>query len=227
MKIAAFVNAGGEVADFFEDGRICLFSKAAEGWEKIREIPLAIREEMGLGEVKHSLAASVAQMKDCDLFVLRDLRGGIKAMLEDHGFRVWKSNGALAEQLDNVALREMELVVIEQQEKAPIPGPDLVGELRDARYKVNLVELLQSGMPHVSRDVLMPFFETVAFQRLEIICQHIPKWFAMEFPGLGLRVDSTTADASGNEITVVVVPACGKRSCPPGKQRGSSGCHCG
>ncbi len=47
MKIAAFVNAGGEIADFFEDGRICLFSKTAEGWEKIREIPLAIRERWG------------------------------------------------------------------------------------------------------------------------------------------------------------------------------------
>jgi len=227
MKIAAYVNAGGKIVDFFEDGRICLFGKSSEGWEGIREIPLALKEEMGLSEMKHMLAASVEQMKDCEIFVLRDLRGGIKAMLEDHGFRVWKSNGTLTEQLDNVAMRELELVAIEQQEKPAIPGPELVGELRDACYKINLVEILQSGLPHVSRDVLMPFFETVSFQRLEIVCQHLPKWFVMEFPGLGLRVDSTTTGALGDEITVVVVPMCGKRSCPPGRQRSHSGCHCG
>jgi len=226
MKIAAFVNADEEIVDFFEDGRICLFEKIAEYWETIREIPLALKDSMSLGELKHSLAASVEEMKDCDVFVLRDLRGGIKAMLEDHGFRVWKSSGCLMEQLDNVALREKELVALEQ-EIPSVPAPILVGELRDACYQIDLIELLQSGMPHISRDVLMPFFETVAFQRLEIICQHVPKWFAMELTALGLRVDSTIVDPSGNKITVVVVPACGTRSCPPGKRRGSSGCHCG
>jgi Fe-only nitrogenase accessory protein AnfO len=224
MKIAAFVNARGEVADFFEEGTIGLFEKAGESWEKIQEVPLRLKEDMGLGEVKVALSASVSKVKGCDIFLLHDLRGGIKAMLEDHGFRVWKSQGNLTNQLESVALREQEFVVVEED---PIPTPQPVGDIREACYRINLVELLESGAPHVSRDVLMPFFELVSFQRLEIVCQHTPKWFAMEFASLGLRVESTTQGPLGSEMLVVVVPACGARSCPPGRKGGRSGCHCG
>jgi Fe-only nitrogenase accessory protein AnfO len=224
MKIAAFVNARGEVADFFEEGTIGLFEKAGESWEKIQEVPLRLKEDMGLGEVKVALSTSVAEVRGCDIFLLRDLRGGIKAMLEDHGFRVWKSQGKLTNQLESVALREQEFIVVGED---PIPTPQPIGDIREACYRINLVELLESGALHVSRDVLMPFFERVSFQRLEIICQHTPKWFAMEFASLGLRVESTTPGSLGNDMLAVVVPACGARSCPPGRRGGRSGCHCG
>ena len=224
MKIAAFVSAGDDVVDFFEDGALCLFEKIADRWDKIQEVPLRLKEEMGLGQVKTALSTCLNQVKDCEVFLLRDLRGGIKAMLEDHGFRVWKSVGNLNEQLDSVALREQEFVVVEED---PIPAPQPVGDIRDACYRINLVELLESGAPHVSRDVLMPFFELVSFRRLEIICQHTPKWFATEFVSLGLRLDSTAPGPSGTDQLVVVVPACGTRSCPPGRRSGRSGCHCG
>jgi len=224
MKIAAFVNASGEVVDFFDEGKICLFGKVTESWETEREIPLSLKTDMGLGDVKQALATSINQIRDCNIFLMRELRGGIKAMLEDHGFRVWKSAGPLVDQLENVALREKE---IGMEAEETVPAPVLVGELRDACYQINLVELLQSGLPHVSRDVLMPFFETVSFQRLEITCNHVPKWFNMEFPALGLRVESMTPDASGVDMSVVVVPVCGTRSCPSGRRKGSSSCHCG
>lgn len=224
MKIAAFVNPGGEVVDFFEEGAICIFEKAVESWEKIHEVPLRLKEEMGLGEVKSSLSTSISEVKDCDIFLLRNLRGGIKAMLEDHGFRVWKSQGKLTDQLESVALRVQESVVVEED---PMPSPVPTGDVREACYRINLVELLEGGAPHVSRDVLMPFFELISFQRLEIVCQHTPKWFAMEFASLGLRVESTTPDPSGDNLLVIVVPVCGARSCPPGRRGGRSGCHCG
>jgi Fe-only nitrogenase accessory protein AnfO len=224
MRIAAFVNRDGEVGDFFEDGMICLFEKFTDSWQKIERIPLLLKEEMGLGEVKVALSTSLSEVKGCDVFLLRDLRGGIKAMLEDHGFRVWKSSGSLNEQLESVALREQEFVVVEDD---PPPAPLPVGDVREACYRVNLIELLESGAPHVSRDVLMPFFELVSFKRLEIVCQHTPKWFAVELSSLGLHMESVTPASAGNGQLVVVVPTCGSRSCPPGRRAGGSGCHCG
>jgi hypothetical protein len=119
-----------------------------------------------------------------------------------------------------------------------VPSPLPIGEPGDDHYRINLVELIQSGMPHVSREVLMPFFETVAFQRLEILCEHIPKWFPMELETLGLRVESPAPDMLNHDtlnkdslvsgvMTVVVVPKSGPRSSPPGRRSKGFSCHCG
>lgn len=225
MNVAAYVNESGEIVDFFEQGEICLFGKVSDAWGITKTIPMSLKREMGLVGLKSALVDSVSKLEKCEVFLVRELRGIVKVHLEELGFRVWKSDGPLTDQLDNVALREQELLP-EKDDSVPAPLP--VGEPRDGSYRIDLIELIRSGAPQVSREVLMPFFETVSFGKLEIICEHIPKWFPMEFAGLGLKIESQTPQILGNgPMTVVVVPKCGPRSCPPGKRGKSSSCHCG
>lgn len=224
MNIAAFVNASGEIVDFYEEGQISLFRKHLDQWETIKTIPLSLERELGIATVRSALTSAVSQLGDCEVFIVRELRGILRVYLEEMGYRVWKSEGSLNDQLENVTLRELEMLA---ETKDDVPSPLPIGDPEESRYRIDLVEILQSGLPHVSRDVLLPFFETVSFQSIEIVCEHLPKWFAMELPGLGLVVESQTADESNQgKITAVVVPKCGARSCPPGK-RARSSCHCG
>ncbi len=225
MNVAAFVDASGNVVDFYEEGQICLFAKTSDHWEKTKAIPMSLKREMGIAGVRANLTDTVSQLEDCEVFLVRELRGILRVYLEELGYRVWKSEGSLTDQLENVSLREREMLT-EPADSLPTPLP--VGNVGEDNYRIDLIELLQSGMRHVSKDVLMPFFETVSFRRLEIVCDHVPKWFAMEFAGLGLRVESHAPSAGGKGVmTVVVVPQCGPRSCPPGKRAKSSSCHCG
>ncbi len=225
MNIAAFVNEGGEIVDFYEKGDICLFGKVAGCWAITKVLPLTLKREMGIAGVRSTLTHTVSQLGDCEVFLVRELRGILKVYLEELGYRVWKSEGSLIDQLDNVLLREQELLA---EEVVAVPSPLPVGDPGDDSYRINLVELMQSGIPHVSREVLMPFFETVPFQKLEIVCEHIQKWFPMELETLGLRVESQTQQAlADGMMTVVVVPQCGSRSCPPGKRSKGFSCHCG
>jgi Fe-only nitrogenase accessory protein AnfO len=226
MNIAAFINANGEVADFYEEGRICLFEKASESWSRASEIPLSITPSMRLSEIKTALRETVAQLQGCEVFLLRDLRGLPRVILEEQGFRVWKSEGPLKDQLENVLLREQDRSA-DVAPTATVPGPELVGDTADDCYRVDLIELLQTGAPHVSHEILMPFFETVAFRRLEIVCDHIPRWFSSELAQLGLRMESQTPNSAGAGMQVVVVPQCGTRSCPPGRRRKGFSCDCG
>lgn len=225
MKVAAFVNEGGEVVDFYEDGQLCLFRKVSDFWEISKVIPLSLRPEMGLTEVKAALAGFGSKLEDCKVFLVRELRGILRLYLTELGYRVWKSEGPLTDQLDNVLRRDCEMLAEQIDDAVPAPLP--VGNPKEDCYRIDLVELIRSGMPHVSREVLMPFFETVSFQRLEIFCEHVPKWFAMEFATLGLRVESQTPEVSGDGLTVVVKPKHGPRSCPPGRRSTGFSCHCG
>jgi len=226
MKVAAYVNENGEIVDFYEKGEICIFGKVSDAWGITKAIPLTLKREMGIAGVRATVADSVSKLEDCEVFLVRELRGIVKFYLEEQGFRVWKSEGPLIDQLENVSLRERDMITEENDSVLPAPLP--VGEPGDDSYCIDLVELLQSGVPHVSREVLMPFFETVSFARLEILCEHTPKWFSMELAALGLKVETQTPDASGNgKMTVVVIPKCGPRSSPPGRRSKSSSCHCG
>ena len=228
MRIAAFVGDGGEVADFYEKGRLCLFERAPDRWEKVGEVSLSLDREMGLSEMKASLRAAVGRLGGCQVFLARELRGVLRVFLEERGFRVWKSEGALGDQLESVALREAEAAGAEAAARGAVPAPLLAGAPGEGRYRIDLVELLRAGSCHVSRDVLMPFFETVSFGRLEIFCEHVPRWFAGELPELGLVGESETPDAARGGLAVVVIPESGARSRPPGRRPGRSSCQgCG
>ncbi len=224
MNVAAFVNASGEVVDFYDDGQLRLFDKNSDAWQESKVIPMSLKREMGLAGMRAVLTDTVSQLGDCQVFLVRELRGLVKVYLEELGFRVWKSEGSLTEQLENVSLREQEMQI---EPDTSVPGPLLVGNAKDGNYRIDLAEILQNGLSHVSKEVLMPFFEMVSFRRLEIFCEHVPRWFAMELDRLGLRVESQTIAMGNGRIAVVVVPKCGPRSCPPGKRSSGSSCHCG
>jgi Fe-only nitrogenase accessory protein AnfO len=224
MKIASYVNTKGEVVDFFEDGAIYLFENREQGWEGIQTVPLSVNGGMSLSEMKSSLVGAIQQIKGCSAFLARDLRGIFRVFLEEQGFTVWKSEGELNVQLNNVMLRDQES---RQEQDKPVPSILPVGGPADGNYCIDLIELLASGIPMVSHEILMPFFETVSFRQLEIICEHIPKWFSFELEELGLKVESQTPNASGIGISVVVAPGCGVHSCPSGRRKRSFSCNCG
>jgi len=237
MKIASYVNIHGAVAGFQEKGQICLYERDTDGWLKTREVPLALHPDLSLSEIKAGIRHAVAQLDDCKVFVVREVRGGLNAVLqEEFGFRTWKSEGSLVEQLDSVARHDQEIIAEQaapaaghtcgtqagrsgcgdgcsSRPSAPAPGmPDIskplpVPEsLGNGRYRINLAYILASDSSLNSKQVLVPFMAEVAFKQLEVLCDHPPRWFARELYKLDLRVSSKQPDSSGRGVRVLVVP---------------------
>lgn len=240
MKIACYVNERGSVAGLDEKGWLCLYEQDAEGWTKIMESPLDMTSGQSLQEIKAGISHAVAQFDDCEVFVVRELRGLLHAVLkEEYGFRTWKSEGSLVEQLDFVARHDHDLVAAQAVRKAaahtcaapaghsgcggggcgsrtfgramprqesgnPLPTPKPLG---NGCYRINLAEILEKDSGLNSKQVLVPFMAEVAFKRLEVLCDHAPRWFARELGKLNLAVASEEPDMSGKGTMVVVVPA--------------------
>ena len=120
MKIASYINTEGAVAGFHEKGRICLYEQGENGWLQTKEVPFALHQDLSLSELKAAIRQAVAQLDDCRIFVVREARGVLNSVLqEEFGFRTWKSEGPLVEQLDSVARHDQELVA-EQAAKPAI-----------------------------------------------------------------------------------------------------------
>lgn len=248
MKIATFVNNNGDVAGFYEKGRLCRYEQVSGEWRITREVALDINEDMGLLETKELFFAAMSQFEDCKVFIVKKFKGLFHALLmEELGFHTWKSEGPMREQLDNVVLLEKEYVAdLEKQalanagkpvakssghggcgggcssssrQSAPsgqdrdpcgvnhdIPLPLLVGDIQEGRYLINLAEIMRDNPALNSRQVLIPALEDRSFKKLEIICDHIPRWFYNELRNLKLAAEPEVADETGQWLKVIVSP---------------------
>jgi Fe-only nitrogenase accessory protein AnfO len=245
MKIATFINDSGEVAGFYEKGKLCRYEMVSGQWQVTREVPLNIDGEMGLSETKELFFAAMTQLEDCRVFIVKKFKGLFHTLLmEELGFHTWISEGTTREQLDNVVLLEKEyLAELEKQAvldaarppvrssghggcgggcsparrpvaseasepsapRSDIPQPVPVGDPQRGHYLVNLSDILRDNPALNSREVLIPALEGRSFRKLEIICDHIPRWFSNELRNLKLKAGPEVCDAAGR-VTVLVEP---------------------
>jgi Fe-only nitrogenase accessory protein AnfO len=217
VKIAAYIDDDGQLASPYNDGNITLYESESGNWTPIKDIALAIRADMRLAEVKTAVRQAVAEMDGCTVFVSATTTGLVNVVLQEElGFHTWKSHGACLEQLDVVAAKEAELAAT-----PPVPVPldtPFLGRKRccgsgserpsskqspaapisltrnaDGSSRVNLIEALENDASRNSRDVLWPILSEGAFSRLEILCAHVPRWFAGVLDELGLEAQYLTA----------------------------------
>ena len=173
--------------------------------------------------MKTEFTQAMEAVRECGDFIVCEQRGIFRVFLEDLGFRVWTSTGNPEEQLQEIACLDS----CSSEECGPVIYPRPVEGEEDGVYSVNLIELMHQGVPLISREILIPFFETTSFTRLEITCDHLPRWFEFELPQLSLRLESTKKISGSSDIVAVVVPEVGERTCPRGRTRRSCGCSCG
>jgi Fe-only nitrogenase accessory protein AnfO len=239
MKIAAFVNDHLEVTSFYEDGVICLFDNHLGGWNCRQQIPLAITMDMRLTELKKAFGNIEAQLKGCEVFLIAASKGVFHVLLEDRGFRTWKSAGTLFEQLDHVAQKDAESVAAAKAQNTAemhqgatcgascgrssrralvlpskgmttpdraLPKPVSVGDMSDGCYRIDLAEILDREPGLNSKQILIPFFQETGFKKLEVLCDHRPKWFGKELGSLNVCIASEGVADSGHGITVTICP---------------------
>jgi Fe-only nitrogenase accessory protein AnfO len=106
MRIATFLSADGAVSAPFAASSVCLFERAGDGWATVKKLDYRPIPEMGVNDARRSLRDIAAQLTDCEVFLLGELRGYAHVWLDEMGFRTWKSEGTLEEQLESVAAQD-------------------------------------------------------------------------------------------------------------------------
>jgi Fe-only nitrogenase accessory protein AnfO len=203
MRIATYVNEYGEVVSFYRQGCVRLYENKMGIWSKIKELPLDLTPELSLPEVRIKLKSIVGQLDNCKVFLAGEVKGVPYAILEGMGFNIWKSEGSVSEQLDYVSGKENEAI---EAAKKPKPEPMPVGDLRDGLYRINLTEVLSKDPNLSSKQILIPFMENTTFQKLEIFCDHPPRWLSTEFERLKMSAEAEALDKSGHELKITVCP---------------------
>ncbi|TQL16739.1 Fe-only nitrogenase accessory protein AnfO [Zymomonas mobilis] len=232
MKIAVYLNDKDEVATFREKGSVRLYESSDGRWRAEKEIPFSLVGVTTLGGIRQALLDLVPKLEDCTTFLSGDINGIAYVFLRDElGFSIWKSEGSLEEQINIVAQKEKEARAIaklkgdcskgccstgkkkhsdaEKSECPPDMTPFLVKTNDKGDYTLSLIEVMKQNPSLNSREILIPIMEDFPFRKLEILCDHLPKWFTRKTDDLHLKAEIETSERleTGVKATLIHAPA--------------------
>lgn len=222
MRIACYLDAQGRPASLYRSGRVHLFEEVDGRWRECGRFAFHLDHGMSLAAVKDALARLAAALDPgCRVLLSDEVRGLPYSLLqEQYGFRVWKSDGALEQQLAEVrehedrarARRKYEIVLRASQ---PVPSPVRLADGRPGHYWIDLRAALEHHSNPTSRNILIPFLAAGQFVKLEVLCDHLPKWMAWELERMDLSAESEPVDATGAGLRVSIH----SRKSPEGRMR--------
>ncbi|MDD1727900.1 MAG: nitrogenase [Methanospirillum sp.] len=185
-EIAAMLDQEGGTTTLTGPGEVIVYSKVQSSWEPVRKLPFSLDPNQGLAQLRLKMGELVAFFGDCRIFVTKAASGAIFFELEKVRCTVWEISGRPEEFLEQV-WKEEEQDSVPQSGTVDIPVPV---EIAPGKYYLSIKEI-QGKRPEVSsKQVLQKFIKTGVYQQLEVICDHIPPWIALESTCCGFTMQS-------------------------------------
>jgi Fe-only nitrogenase accessory protein AnfO len=206
MKIAVLVNEKGTSIPYSDGGIIELYAFEENGWHCIKAAALDVDDGTNISEVRARVHAVMAIIEDCKVFMVEAIKSLPIGIFDGYGITVWNHKGIPLDAFDFVKEQEENKA---RQPKSCCDKPSckstcssntgesvqtqssiMIENICDGYYKIDLAKILKNDRSLNSKLILIPFFQNTPFQKLEIICEHVPKWFEKEFGFLKLRFET-------------------------------------
>lgn len=223
MKIAALVDPRSCCLPLHAAGTIRVFSHLSAGWTIDQEFNFSLKDCRTIDETRARVIDLVSNLTamGCHDLLVAHAEGFLRAIFDGLGMTLWRMTGqpdAMLDQLKQlIQQRERQSAVqntanvpfnhgdddqpLTDAQKAYLPQP--VSEADREHYRINLVHSLEhSGLN--SRQLLLNFLKNCAFGELEVLCDHLPRWFEHELSARQFRYEQQ-ANVDGL-IKVVIMP---------------------
>jgi Fe-only nitrogenase accessory protein AnfO len=193
MKIAALLDDAGQAAVPQLGGALYVYQREGLNWVASRKLDFTPGRHGSMDELRRYLEQVRDWLEDCTVVAAGATTGYYRVLFGSLGIHLWGVRGTpeqFIEQIESFHLKAASAVA-EPVEEAPAASIEPI-PARTGHYRVDLREAMASKGSHTSRQVLIPFFSDASFQRLEIICDHVPRWFEAELEqfGLGSKVEN-------------------------------------
>lgn len=175
LYIAAYLDPQGMITALGQPGVATLFVPLRSGWQCCREVPCPSTASMSLAALRQQTVTMLEALPECRHIVAREIQGVLLAWLDGRGITMWRGSGKPAPLLDGIAER-----IHASSPVTPLhPETYFQPGKQSGDFHFNLIEALaNSHEGHTSRRLLQPFLQQKQFRRLDVICDHLPKWFA-------------------------------------------------
>jgi Fe-only nitrogenase accessory protein AnfO len=204
LKISVVESNDQKTSSIFEPGFIVTYEENDEGWKILNRFENKVCNAKNIAAVRMAVADTIKQLDNVKIVIASEIPGIAFGIFEVAGFEIFlvKKNGFDA--LDSVK-KEMLEIIAEQQDK---PSKfDIMQFLEPGTNKgdfcLNIEKILSKNPQLTSKRILLPYLKNGEFNRLDVICSHIPKWFTTNLRVLGFEYE--TVNSLPNEKTVKIV----------------------
>lgn len=190
MMIAVLVNQENHVEAFENGGTIRLYEKEGSVWTSVKEFLYRTDDLVHPAIFRERLKAICDWMQPCNVLAAKRFRGTYQVVFERYGVSMWEMDG-FAEMnaenfLDDISKfhsveRDNECCVSNESENTIAPIEQKLGY-----YSIDLTDVMKHRTNLNSQQILLPFFKNTPFKQLEILCDHVPKWFERELNNFSL-----------------------------------------
>ncbi|MFS2223318.1 Fe-only nitrogenase accessory AnfO family protein [Pantoea sp. B65] len=202
MEIAVFINLQGEIATLFETGNLMLFARRERRWQVVKTLPVQLAPQPGLAEIRQQTWRLRSAIPDCRHLLVNRMQGAQIAWLDGLGVQIWQAQGnlqALPYWLDAIRQQAADRPA---DPLASFSAKFMTAGAQPGEFEIDLIAALNSDRALTSKQLLLPVLTGRAFHQLNVVCDHLPKWFARELPALQLQVRSEI-NARGQLCAVV------------------------
>ena len=204
MKIAVVETNNQKTSSIFEPGFVAIYMEDGGEWKVLNRFENKICIAKGIAAVRMAVEDTIKQLDNVKIVVASEIPGIAFGTFQAAGFEIFLVENSSLDILDSVK-KEM-LEVIEERKEKPNEfdiKQFLEPGVNKGDFSLNMEEILLKNPELTSKKILIPYLKNSEFNRLDVICSHIPKWFNTD---LGvLEFEYEILKELPNKITVRIV----------------------
>lgn len=196
MKVAALLDEDGRAATPQAGGTIHVFELTDQMWRNSRSIEFPAPDSSSMGQLRERIGEVCRWLDDCQILAARATNGYYRVTFASFNVALWPVRGTPEEFVDQLANFYVQAALHPTQPETPDPDPLSIEPVagRMGHYSTDLCGAMGQPGAHTSKTLLLPFLAQASFQRLDVLCDHVPKWFERTLPELGLAAKIATRD---------------------------------
>ena len=206
MKMAVVENNDKKTSSIFKQGFIATYEEDCGEWKVLSRFENTVCRATGIAAVRMALADTIKRLHGVTIIAASEISGVAFSTFEAAGFGIFLEENNVMDVLA-LARKEMPEVMEKQQEQAR--EVDIMQffehDLNKGDFCLNMQEVLLKNSQLTSKSILLPYLKNGEFNRLDVICSHIPPWFDRDFGVLGFEYE--TVNVLPDKITVRIVHA--------------------
>lgn len=204
MKIAVVENENRKASSIFEPGFIAIYEEDGGEWKVLTRFENKVCNARGMAAVRTAVTDTIKQLGDVKVIIASEIPGIASGTFQAAGFDIFLVEASVLNVLDSIK-KEM-LEAIEERKKEP-PKFDIMQFLKPGvskgDFSINIEEIMFKNPDLTSKKILIPYLKNGEFNRLDVICSHVPKWFFTDLGALGFEYE-TVSDLPNRKIVRVV-----------------------
>jgi Fe-only nitrogenase accessory protein AnfO len=205
LKIAIVENDDQRTSSIFEQGFIAIYEKNGEKWRILNRFENEVSNAKDIATVRRTVLDTIKQLGDVKILIASEIPGIAPGIFETAGFEIVLVENSTLNILDSFTEKILKVLKKRQEEALKFDIMQFLEPgINEGYFYLNMEEILVKNPQLTSKIILTQFLEKGGFNRLEVTCSHVPKWFDRDFVALGFEYQ--TLNSLPNKKTVRIIP---------------------